>query len=259
MKVSHEVPKVLFQESTKFNDYPYVLSHLIKEDAGYAAFYKAELKRADFSILDNSAFELGASVSHDDLMNSARELRPTHIVLPDTLHNCRKTLRDSLSFYHTHANELVDLKITPIGVLQGDSFEELRDCLMMYYYNKVTFIAIPFHCIKDGDQGVVRFQFLRYLIQKDGFEALRKLKIHLLGIKNPQELSLYSEEEKSLIHSIDTSSPILHGIVGNGFTQWGCQAAKPRLKLADNLDIQIDSVQHTLIMDNVKQFKELAQ
>ena len=40
MKISHEVPKELFEDSLKFNDYDYALVHLFDKDPEYLQFYK---------------------------------------------------------------------------------------------------------------------------------------------------------------------------------------------------------------------------
>jgi len=256
MKVSHEVPKTLFEKSRVFNDYPYVLGHLIKQDSEYREFYKKELKRSDFSILDNSAFELGASIPFEELISVARELKPSHLILPDTVHDQETTLKDSIDFYSQFRDELRELGITPIGVVQGNSFRELYQCILTYTSASIYYIAIPFDCIKDSDYSIIRFQFFKYLLGKLGKTILSELEIHFLGIQNPQELLLYTEEEKRFITSIDTSSPILHGIIGSRFTQYGSNQPKPKLKLADNLDISITEESEEIINYNINFFKQ---
>lgn len=256
MLISHEVPKCLFGQSTHFNDYPYVLGHLIKLDSQYKEFYKKELRNWSFSILDNSAFELGKSIPFDELMSVARELRPSHLVLPDTVHDKDTTLRNSLSFWSQFCTELIEeLEITPIGVVQGDTFEELLECIYTYREAGVRYIAIPFDCIKNSDYSIVRFQFFIWLYAKLGHSEMSKLEFHFLGIQNPQEMLLYSSFIKNYIKSIDTSSPILHGIAGNSFGKWGVMSTKPKMKLADNLDIKIDRRTEERIYENVEYFK----
>lgn len=256
MLISHEVPKALFQESKVFNDYPYVLGHLIKQDSQYKDFYIEELGKAKYSILDNSAFELGKSIPFEELISVARELRPTHLVLPDTVHNKEKTIKDSISFYNEYLIEFVHLDITPIGVVQGNSFAELYECIQEYTNAGIYFIAIPFDCIKGTDYGTIRFQFFRWLLENVNKESMEFLKFHFLGLQNPQEILLYSESEKKYIHSIDSSSPILHGVVGNEFNLWGTNESKPKMKLADNLDVEIPNSTWMKIQNNINYFKQ---
>lgn len=256
MKISHEVPIDLFHESIEFNDYPYVLGHLIKLDSKYREFYKQQLRVSDFSILDNSAFELGKSIPFEELMSVARELRPTHLVLPDTVHDKLTTLEDSIDFYNKFCEELRELEITPIGVVQGNSFEDLYECVVKYMMSGILYIAIPFDCIKDTDYGTIRFLFFRYLYSKLGSNRMSQLELHFLGLQNPQEMLLYSSFEKEFITSIDSSSPILHGVVGNKFTEWGTNSTKPKLKLADNLNIEISTDTWEIIENNINHFKK---
>jgi len=256
MKISHEIPKALFEKSKAFNDYPYVLGHLIKLDSEYKEFYKHQLEVSKFSILDNSAFELGKSIPFDELMSVARELKPSHLVLPDTVHDKETTLKNSIDFWEEFAVELGMLDITPIGVVQGNSFEDLYECMKRYNRVGIDYIAIPFDCIKDTDYSQIRFQFFRWLIEKVGFSQLSLLNFHFLGLQNPQEMLLYSGLEKELITSIDSSSPILHGISGNEFTKWGCLSEKPKMKLADNLDIEITVSTWNKISNNINHFKK---
>jgi hypothetical protein len=256
MRVSHEVPKQLFKDSVLFNDYPYVLGHLIKLDEEYKEFYKKQLAGATFSILDNSAFELGSSISDTELISVARELRPTHLILPDTINNKATTLFTSERFLKGYQQSLKDLFITPIGVVQGETFIELLECVMKYRQLGVSYIAIPFDCIKGADYSMVRFLFMRFLLNTIGEVELGKLSIHFLGIQSPQEMRLYGPDMKKFITSIDTSSPIIHGAELNEFGTWGCSAKKPRLKLADNLDMELGLDQLRVIKENIKQFRK---
>lgn len=262
MKISHEVPIDLFHRSIQFNDYPYVLGHLIKLDSEYREFYKHQLSVSSFSILDNSAFELGKSIPFDELMSVARELKPSHLVLPDTVHDKETTLKNSIDFWEEFTVELGMLDITPIGVVQGNSFEDLYECILKYTSSGIFYIAIPFDCIKGSDYGQIRFQFFKYLLKKLqqskelGQLEIGVLDIHFLGLQNPQELLLYTEDEKQLITSIDSSSPILHGISGNEFTKWGCLSEKPKMKLADNLEMDVSEEQWVKIQNNINHFKK---
>ena len=254
MLISHEIPKTLFSIDELISDYPYVLGHLISLDKDYKNHYIERLKKSNFSILDNSAFELGKSIDPNELLRVAKELKPTHLILPDTLHDMQTTIEDSINFYRENVDFFQENNITPIGVVQGNSFEELALCYQSYLEHGIGYIAIPFDCIKDSDWSIVRYLFFNYLCNSGLIEFAKD--IHFLGIKNPQELLLYSPKQKSYISSIDTSSPIIHGWKGNEYTEFGCLFEKPSLKLADNLDVELDANQLSLISHNIKKFRE---
>ena len=96
MLVSHEIPKQLFPSHDFISDYPYVLAHLLMEDTKhydkeYAEFYKNKLKEEEYSILDNSCYELGDSIDYKILYELGEQYKPSHLILPDCLHEMQIT------------------------------------------------------------------------------------------------------------------------------------------------------------------------
>lgn len=256
--ISHEIPKQLFPIHDIINDYPYVLGHLLNIDKEYAAFYKKKLETAPFSILDNSAFELGKSIPFQELYDLSQEYKPTHLVLPDVVNDYEKTKSNAVEYLKEYKDDSSTLKY--IGVCQGDSFEQISDCIDLYVINQVDIIALPFDLIKDSEWVTVRYRFLKWWIKKyynEYSQYYRNVKFHLLGCQNPIEFALYKDNPilQNLIYSIDTSSPIINGWVGNKFLEDGLLAQKPKDKLADNLDIKLNDEQLELISYNVRKFK----
>ena len=252
--ISHEIPYQLFHYHDLINDYPYVLGHLLLHATKYNRyknFYREKLKTSKFSILDNSAFELGTSINSIQYLELIKEYRPTHFVLPDTLHDMEATIKSSIEFLVDF--DKLGLESTPIGVLQGNTFEELFRCFDTYVGENVRYIAIPFDCIKDSDWHNIRHIFFKEFVRKYENKTPRVF-IHFLGIQNPSELLLYDKHLLSKISSIDTSSPILNGIQGIKFGEFGSNQPKPKMKLADNLDIEVTYEQHEQIVHNINKF-----
>lgn len=252
-KISHEIPKQLFPFHDLISDYPYVLGHLLNKDKEYADFYKDKLATTPYSILDNSAFELGQSIPLEELAQLCDEYKPTHLVLPDKVNDYKVTLdnaKEYLAKYKVEGQKYV-------GVCQGDNFDEIYDCMSYYISQGVDIVALPFDLIEKSDYVTVRFRFLQWWF-KNKFKAheASSLKIHLLGTLNPIEFELFKGQTVAdYIYSVDTSSPIINGWVGNEFTEHGLMAPKPSLKLADNLDTKLEKEQIELIYKNVKTFK----
>lgn len=256
--ISHEIPKQLFPIHDIINDYPYVLGHLLNLDKEYAAFYKKKLETAQFSILDNSAFELGKSIPFQELYELSLEYKPTHLVLPDVVNDYERTINNAVEYLSQYYNESSDIKY--IGVCQGDTFEQIAECIDLYTSQEVDIIALPFDLIKESEWVTVRYRFMRWWIKKFYNESphkYRNVKFHLLGCQNPIEFALYKDNPimGKLIYSLDTSSPIINGWVGNKFLEDGLVCEKPKAKLADNLDIKLNDEQLELISYNIKKFK----
>lgn len=256
MLISHEIPKQLFPYQELLSDYPYILGHLLGKDADYSRFAYHQLKKAEFSILDNSAFELGASIDPENLYRLALDYTPKVLVLPDTLHDKDKTLKDSRDFYSKWNSNLTKHKVSCMGVLQGDSYSELWSCMQAYLELGLRYIALPFDCIKDSNWHTIRVQIWKQIVNDLDSATLGKVHFHFLGIENPSELLCYSEKELKFIKSIDTSSPIINGWLGNIYNDYGLVQPKPKVKLADSLDIKLSDNQVTDITHNVKKFKE---
>jgi len=77
----------------------------------------------------------------------------------------------------------------------------------------------------------------------------------LLGCAHPREFSFYNRAEFSWIESLDTSSPIVHGIkkvsYGDKIATW----YKEKTKLADLLDCVPDAEQEFWIAENINKFR----
>ena len=84
-----------------------------------------------------------------------------------------------------------------------------------------------------------------------------KLKVHLLGLQNYSEYQLYNKEDKELIRSVDSSAPIIYGWNGIKFGFGGTVAPKPKEKLADNLDREVNDKEMDLITHNVLTIREI--
>lgn len=272
--VSHEIPKCLFDKHDFFNDFPYVLAHLLSPnfktyDKEYADFYKQILKKYSYSILDNSAFELGDAIDASILYEIGEEFQPSHIIIPDALHDKNLTQKRAMEYIVKYAN-ISSPKF--IGVLQGKTEEELKELYKFYCtIPEIDIIAVPFNLYtfeqwkkeyhEESDDVDIEYEykihradFVTSLIE-DYYGRLPK-KLHLLGCYTPYEFCNYAPYELNNIHSIDTSAPIIYGWnnirLQNKIDK---KIIKPKEKLADNLNIQLSQEQLDNISHNIKQFK----
>lgn len=259
--ISHEIPKSLFQVHDLINDYPYVLAHLIGVDKEYTDFYVKKCADASYSILDNSAFELGKSVDFDVLLKAAETVKPTHVVIPDSVHDCDETIKFTNDFLE-HLKKRFGSNNLPfklIAVIQGKNMSELWKCLNNITWQKKSFsaidiIAMPFDTLPSTDYHNIRPIVFRQM--KDVI-ADNYLKVHLLGLQNYSEYQLYSPHDKELIWSVDSSAPIIYGWNKIKFGFGGTNVPKPKEKLADNLDKFITVDQMEVITHNVLQIRKI--
>ncbi len=250
--ISHEIPKSLYHIDGLINDYPYILGHLMMVHGHYEKFYRKKIKESPFSIFDNGAFELGGqSIDLSKLYTLITEYRPSHFILPDKIHDQKETLKLASEWIEKYSTNSAS-----IGAIQGENISELEQCFDWYVDHGITYIAIPFDPIPSSAYGVSRYFVFCHLLEKI---VNQRIKIHFLGCENPSEFQLYSSKMKSLITSVDTSSPIITGWKGIRYGEYGYSQPKPKEKLADNLDIELSFDQIQDIIFNVKKFKQYWQ
>lgn len=257
--ISHEIPKELFPIHDLLNDYPYVLAHLIGNDKEYTKFYIEKCKTATYSILDNSAFELGKSVDFEVLCKAAELLKPTHVIIPDWVNNCEKTIEFGeafLKFLESRYGGAYSIPFKLITVLQGENIGELYKCFNRFkeYSYLIDTVALPFDTIPGTD-----YHNIRYIVFQQMKEVFKdhKMQVHLLGLQNYSEYQLYSKEDKEIIRSVDSSAPIIYGWNKFKFNWGGTDIPKPKEKLADNLNREITSEEMECITHNVLQIRQI--
>ena len=80
MKISHEVPICLLEDSLDFNDYQYCLPHLLDQDEDYKNFFYKVKQQGIYTIMDNSLHELGVAYDEDRLFYWINELNQTNLL-----------------------------------------------------------------------------------------------------------------------------------------------------------------------------------
>jgi len=147
--------------------------------------------------------------------------------------------------------------------VQGTNYGELVKCYTVLDKLGVDKIAISFdysHYLREFpynnawvSYAMGRVMTLQRLLD-DGVINLDKPH-HLLGCAHPREFSFYNRAEFSWIESLDTSSPIVHGIkkvsYGDKIATW----YKEKTKLADLLDCVPDAEQEFWIAENINKFR----
>lgn len=239
MKISHESPLSLMPQSRKYNDYDYALVHLFEEIPEYYEFFVESVNQGRHVLLDNSIFELGTAFDAGKYFEWIDKLKPTEYIIPDVLEDTLGTMDNALDWKENYWGK------TPknskcIGVVQGKSYEDLVNCYQ--YLDKVINvdkIAISFdysyylevcpHPNKWMGYTLGRVQTLTRMLN-DGIINKDKPH-HLLGCALPLEFFFY-REGFDWIDTIDTSSPIVHGLLDIVYEP-GSIVNKQSIKLVD--------------------------
>jgi hypothetical protein len=258
IKVSHEVPFCLLEQSRAFNDYDYCLPHLMDKNEEYRNFFYESKKMGRYIVMDNSLHELGEAYNTERLLHWVNEIKPNEFIVPDVWEDKDASVRNARQW----ATIELPKEVTKVAVVQAKSMHEAILCTQAYkdlgykkiaysygasYYNEVC----P-HPNKDLGKAIGRFIVLSSLYEQ---KILTKFdRVHLLGTASPVEFGMYKNIE--CIESIDTSNPIMAAIGEMPYTKMGLHM-KPIANMNKYQDVNIDFINLDLIDWNVTMFREI--
>lgn len=263
IRIAHEAPKSIFKDVQELTDYDYFLVHLFEEDLEYYNLAKQAVADGREVILDNSIFELEEAFDADRFAYWINELKPTWYIVPDSLENTTITISNMEEWNQKYAHKVPGKKI---GVVQGKTYSEIVSCYdYMANQADVDMIAISFdysyfqekfpHPNKYVSWMLGRVQLLGRMV-KDGVIDTDKPH-HLLGCGLPQEFSFYRETGWDWIYSLDTSNPVVHGLKGIEYKDYGLWN-KESQKLYTMINSEVSENQLQLVKYNINMFRQLA-
>lgn len=255
IRIAHECPKSIFSEIQKETDYDYFLVHLM-EDPEYRALYDKSKAEGRTTYLDNSIFELGTAFDMDKFAEWVRILQPDYYIVPDALEDVGKTARNMSKWIDDYA----DLPGKRVGVIQGKTWEELKDCYQ-FMAERVDMIAISFdysyylETVPNPNKWMSytlgRVKLLGDLVKEGIIDETKEH--HLLGTALYWEGIFY--QNYPWITSVDTSNPVVFGIkdreYGDGFI-----TDKPTQKLVEFIDFPVQDININKIKNNTLNFRK---
>jgi hypothetical protein len=256
MKVSHEVPLCLLEDSLDFNDYDYALVHLLDKDEDYANFFLQAKQQGRYIILDNSLHELGTAYHDSGLIHWVEKLLPNEFIVPDVWQDAVQSIVNARKW----AQIELPKEVTKVAVVQAESLTGAMLCYQTYKdlgYKKIAFsygadyyLEHSSHPNKNIAKSLGRIQVISKMYEVGAI--LKKDRVHLLGCQVPQEFSLY--KDMPFIETIDTSNPIMATLDGikygrNGLTE------KPKANMNDHF--YTTDIDYDLLDWNLKTFKKL--
>ena len=273
MLFSFESPNQLLNLSLLYNDYDYILSHLLKKDTYYKDFF-IQQKGKRFSILDNSAYEyfiLGEEIDFKLFSEQILELQPSVYIIPDKMMNSRESRLMFLRWQNFIKDKPKIQKIPAMAIVQGRSRKDWLDSYMFLLDNQQQFthVGINFHCDcfkeigstidfnnrgEDYQYASGRFDLVSLLVKTD--QIMKDKDYHLLGSHlGGEEFYWYKSNNFNFIKTIDTSLPIKYGIKNLSVLD---SQEKPKVILDQYLNSMLTEKQKELCLDNIQIFKQQA-
>lgn len=262
-KVSHEVPLCLLERSKQFNDYDYCLPHLLDQDEEYKEYFTQSHKEGRYIIMDNSLHELGTPYSEDRLLYWLEKLQPNEFIVPDHWQDKNKTLKSADEWIQKEFDH-PDTKF--VAVVQANNLMEGLECFntlknslgyrkIAISYGASWYNDLSSHPDPNFAKMMGRISFVKMLVDDYSLnESWQEVKLHLLGCQLPQEFGYY--HHLNCIETIDTSNPILAGIDGMPYQNYGLEL-KPKTRIDDVMSIHPYDLNLALILDNVNLFRTI--
>ena len=244
MKISHEVPLCLLEDSLDFNDYDYCLVHLLDKDKDYVDFFMKAKQQGRYIILDNSLHELGTAYHDSGLLHWVDKLRPNEFIVPDVWQDTNASIVNARKW----AQIKLPKGVTKVAVVQAQTRcrNDSRSCS----YGAEYYLDHSSHPNKNIAKALGRVQVISRMYSMDLIS--KNDRIHLLGCQVPQEFSLY--KDMPFIETIDTSNPIMATLDGiqyghNGLTE------KPKANMNDHF--YTTELDYNLLDWNLRMFRKL--
>ena len=258
IKLSHEVPVQLLEDSKQFNDYDYCLPHLLDNHQEYEAYFRQAKEEGRYIIMDNSLHELGEAYNTKRLLYWVNELKPNEFIVPDVWENSNYSVRNAKEWSKKELPE----EVTKVAVVQGKSYTEFATGYQSYKWFGYKKIAFSYgaswfqECFPHPNPYVAKMMGRLKTITK-----LYKLgiisdydSVHLLGCNLPQEYLYY--KDFPFIKTIDTSNPIIHGLEGIRYSNGGL-LHKSSQKIDKDFTQNITPKQKEDILYNINMFRNI--
>ena len=255
--ISHEIPVALISDHQDcISDYMYVLLHKAMEDPEYLDAACRYITAGGAVYLDNSCFELGASLDNHLLYEYFQKIQPDVVILPDVLGDRKTTMERTLAFI----KEYPDTINFAMAVAQGETQDEMIECYkeMIAFRdddgNPFAMIGIPFvyrWLPRDPTvQAQGRIDLLDRMVKENVIDT--NVKHHLLGTWQAREFAEYARKGYRWVFSVDTSNPIMATIDGDTYGSQGLiykpKATFDKVYHLQESDIDMDLLYHNVIM-----------
>lgn len=232
MKIAHIAPNELIEDAVRFSGIDMVLAHKVLEDSNYTEKYRHS---RNYRLVDNSFYELGYSLSSEDIRKAAKLVNADCVILQDG------TLNELNEFKEFH----YDVMAIPTD------YNQLKE----FYNSKVD---------KIGISGIHFSKYMNCDILTPGYrrEILLKLKSELGSNYNPNRFHILGavnfvlkeiEQIRDLVGSMDTSAACWNAVNN-------IELFDDTLKLSEKVDfnIHVDVKMRALALKNMSKMNLLA-
>ena len=254
MKVAHEVPFAMLEDSLEFNDYQYILPHLLENEKYLNFMLEYRKQNNSFIIMDNGLFE-GVNHTEKELIKSINLINPDVFITPDIWNDADLTWDNYLKWKNKVDSEKIMVVIQVNDMFEAEDLHDklIDDGIKYIGFNHLAQFYDDFstHPHFDSRKTLGRVEFITYM-QTMG-RLSKNVHYHLLGCNLATEFKFYPNVYFPEIKTCDTSNPITLAFEGQKY-QDGIMY-KPKTKIDHVMD-SVDRGKIWLAKENIKYFKE---
>jgi hypothetical protein len=261
MKISHEVPLCLLEESKNFNQYLYILPCLLKYPE-YETFVFNQIEEGVFTILDNDLHE-GVTHTDEELLKIVKNINPSIFIVPDVFDNKYKTFDNAAKWMKWKNLGDIPTETNLMAVIQGKTLSQVKDLYLelsslgyrhiAFNYSSKVYDKIYPHTSQLISRAYGRPLLINILLD-DGIID-ESIYHHLLGCSLVEEFPLYKDERYPFIKSVDTSNPIAMAFEYRNYQQSDIPY-KPKNKIIDIMEVKsFDEIRLNFLSKNLEYFR----
>lgn len=202
MKLAHLAPTAIVEDVIADQMTHLCLANLLLEDRTYLRFYHQQLRKGAHVIMDTPAFER-IQMSLSDLLDAAKQLQPTQMILPDDMDDPRVSLirQKEAAKAIWEWKWGVDLMAVPHGRTVEEYIQNAEACAAI---RGVTTIGIQEEI--EEDFGIRREHMVRLI-----HDRLPHKRIHFNGWTETME-ELEDQYCQTVVSTADSAKLVVYGL-----------------------------------------------
>jgi hypothetical protein len=250
-------------------DFDFILAHLVLSHPAYRGFYVAQSEKGRKSMLDNGMWEHGGNppLTFEDLCTVIGIIQPTEVIVPDVFMDAGKTFENATDWFKMQSWHPILSDCSYQLVVQGKNFNEAIESYkrlleMSLTQNEklkgtherqpVLTIAFPLGVgcadLSKDTWAPMREAILANVALKHVYDPT--IKIHLMSIQNPVEVSHFLKMNDIPIQSLDTGAPVRAAMAGLRYNEKDGSGERVDGVLNPDDELTHDQVQN--LLHNIK-------
>lgn len=244
-------PTAYLEEYASQSSMHLILAHLVDKDDTYTNFYAS---RKEFKIMDNGAYELGASYNPSKLIKLGKKCKADAIVLPDYPYQpASKTVTASSAMI----DSVKDAGFKTCFVPQSEE-GDVEDWIRAYVWAAempsidiigMSILGIP-NALNHIHPGYARVVMTQILIERGLFNFNKSH--HYLGLTAGPKLEIPSLINMNVLDSCDSSGPVWSALCGHRYSV-NTDSLQATSKIKKHVDFDYPLIDDEQTLSNIQE------